>query len=152
MIVRANTTQVRIVHQGVQVACHPRCYGRRQSISDPAHQSAAIALRRRTGATELEKSFLALGDVAAQFHLQLSQLPVRSSLHLRRIMDLVRLYGRDSLLAAMRVAVEFKTCDAAYVETILHQQRRKQSLPSPTEVQPRRRELIELELDLPDPS
>ena len=152
VIVRANSTHVRIVHQGLQVACHPRCYGRRQSISDPAHQSAALTMRRRSQRTELEKNFLALGDVAAQFHLQLSKLPVRGSLHLRRIMELVRLYGRESLLAAMRVAVEFQTCDAAYVETILHQQRRKQSLPSPTEVQPRRKELIELELDLPDPS
>ena len=63
-----------------------------------------------------------------------------------------RRYGPESLLSAMRVAIEFRTCDAAYVETILHQQRRKQSLPSPTEVRPRRKELIDLELEPPDPS
>ena len=67
-------------------------------------------------------------------------------------MELVRLYGPESLVSAMRVAIEFRTCDAAYVETILHQQRRKQSLPSPTEVRPRRKELIDLELEPPDPS
>lgn len=49
------------------------------------------------------------------------------------------------------MANEYQTFDAAYVETILHQQRRKQSLPSPTRVQPRRQELTDIELDPPDP-
>lgn len=152
VVVRANATQVRIVHRGQEVACHQRSYGRRQLIRDPVHLSAALAYRRRRTASELETSFLALGDVAAEFHQQLIKLPLRTNLQLRRIMELVRLYGRESLLSAMRVAIEFRTCDAAYVETILHQQRRKQSLPSPTEVRPRRKELIDLELEPPDPS
>ena len=150
--IRANATQVRILYQGETVACHPRCYGRRMLVADPAHQAEAVRMRSRRTASQLEESFLALGDEAHQFHLQLCKQPVRPSVHIKRIMELVRLYGRESVLSAIRVAIGYETCDAAYVETILHQQRRKQSLPSPTAVQPRRKELIDLELDIPDPS
>jgi hypothetical protein len=51
----------------------------------------------------------------------------------------------------MAVANEYQTFDSAYVETILHQQRRKQSLPSPTTIKPQRADLTEIELDPPDP-
>ena len=152
VVIQANATQVRILHQAEQVACHQRSYGRRELIADPAHQSEALHLRRKRTYSQLEESFMALGNEAHQFHLQLSKQPVRHLVHVKRIVELARLYGRDSVLSAMRVAIEYQTCDAAYVETILHQQRRKQSLPSPTAVQPKRKELIELELDIPDPS
>ena len=46
-----------------------------------------------------------------------------------------------------------KTYDAAYVEAILLQERRRRELPSPTPICPQRRELIEeIELEEPDPA
>ena len=43
--------------------------------------------------------------------------------------------------------------DAAYVEAILLQERRRRELPSPTPLQPKRRELIEdIRLEEPDPA
>ena len=72
--------------------------------------------------------------------------------HLRRLLNLVRLYGREEVLAAIAQAIEYQTYDAAYVETILLQQRRQRELPSPTPVRPQRQELIEeVDLDEPDP-
>lgn len=150
--IQANATQVRIFHQGQQIALHERCYGRRETITDPAHQLAALQLRRKQTVSQLEASFMVLGEEACQFHLQLLQQPIRLSVHLKKMMELARLYGRESVISAIRVALEYKTYDSAYVETILHQERRKQSLPSPTAVQPKRKELIDLELDIPDPS
>jgi len=38
-------------------------------------------------------------------------------LHLRRLLGLVRLYGRKEVLAAVRLALQYQTYDAAYVET-----------------------------------
>ena len=50
-------------------------------------------------------------------------------------------------------AHEYQTYDAAYVETILLQERRRRELPSPTQVRPRRIELIEeTDLEEPDPA
>ena len=153
VVVRANATEVRIEYQGEQVACHQRSYGRRELIADAAHQAEAIGMHRRRTATQLADSFQALGEVAIEFQLQLERQPLRSTVpHLKRILELAQLYGRESVLAAMRVAIEYQTCDAAYVESIVQQQRRQQSLPSPTQLQPKRKELMDLELDVPDPS
>ena len=56
------------------------------------------------------------------------------------------------MLAAIVRALEYQIYDAAYVEAILLQERRRRELPSPTPLQPQRRELIEdIHLEEPDP-
>jgi hypothetical protein len=73
--------------------------------------------------------------------------------HLRRILGLVRLYGRTEVLSAISRALEFSTFDAAYVLNIIDQERRRRQLPSPLPLTPKRQELIEeIELEEPDPS
>ena len=69
------------------------------------------------------------------------------------LLGLVRLYGRNEVLAAIRQALEYQTYDAAYVETLLLQERRRRELPSPTPLRPKRRELIDdIDLEEPDPA
>lgn len=75
--IQANATYVRIFHQGKQVACHNRSYGRRELIADLVYQSAALQLRRKQTISQLEESFLALSDEARQFHLHLLKQPIR---------------------------------------------------------------------------
>jgi len=150
VLLRADATQLRIFYQGEQVAAHARCYGRRELIVDTQHQLEAFQMRRKVSASEIEKSFGAIGEEAREFYLQLTKLPVRTSVHLKRIMELLRLYGRESVVSAIKTALQYQTFDAAYVETLVHQDRRKRSLPSPTVVQPKRKELNDLELDAPD--
>jgi hypothetical protein len=121
-------------------------------IADQVHQLEALRLRRRQRGSEIEENFDALGPEAHQFHRMLLELPVRPVVHLRRVLELARLYGREQIVAALKVALEYQTIDSAYVETIVHQHRRLQSLPSPTQVRPRRQELTEIEFESPDPS
>ena len=79
-------------------------------------------------------------------------MPVKTTVHLRRLLGLVRLYGRRDVLAAVARALEYQIYDAAYVEAILLQERRRRELPSPTPLRPQRRELIEdIHLEEPDP-
>ena len=57
------------------------------------------------------------------------------------------------VLAAIARAYQYQTYDAAYVETILLQERRRQELPSPTPLRPKRQELIdEIDFEDPDPA
>ena len=149
-LLRANPTEIRVLYQGQQVACHPRSYDRRQLVCHPDHQLEALKMRRRVAATEVEKAFDALGEEARKFHLELRRRPLKTSVHLRRLLNLVRIYGRQAVIAALTRANEYQTYDAAYVETILLQERRRRELPSPTQPRPRRQELIE-EIDLEDP-
>jgi len=111
----ANADTIRILHEGVPVAEHRRSYGKRESIIDSQHRIDALQLRRRQNATDLEKNFGALGKEAREFQLALSKRPVRPAVHLKRIVALVNLYGRETVLQAMRLAIEYQTIDAAYV-------------------------------------
>ena len=153
VMLRISVTKLRVFHEGREVADHHRSYGRGRLISQTEHQLEALRLRRRARAHHLEATFDALGDVAQEFHLKLQARPVQTTRHLRRLLDLVLIYGRDDVLHAIARAVEYQTYDAAYVEAILLQERRRRELPSPTPICPQRRELIEeIELEEPDPA
>jgi hypothetical protein len=151
--IRADGREVRIVHQGQVVAQHARCYERRQLIVLPDHRLAALALRKRSRSTALEHEFDALGSEARQFHLGLKRQPVKTGVHLRRLLGLARVYGSTEVVSAMAKAVEFAAYDAAYVENLLLAERRRRQLPTPTLPTPRRRELIDdVELEPADPA
>ena len=151
--VRATRDEVRVLHEGQVVAQHVRCYQRGQLIVSSDHRLAALAVRKRSRSTTLEHEFNALGPEARQFHLHLKSQPVKTGVHLRRLMGLARLYGTTELLAAIARALELATYDAAYVENLLLAERRRRELPTPTLPTPRRRELIdEIELEPTDPA
>ncbi|MCA9178157.1 MAG: IS21 family transposase [Planctomycetales bacterium] len=150
--VRADENRVRILFQGEQIASHPRCYGRGQLVADSQHQLEALQMRRRQRRSEVEANFAALGEEARQFELKLRTLPVKSVVHLRKLLELARLYGREEVVEALQVALEYETYDAAYVEAILQQNRRRKSLPSPTTVRPQRADLTKIDIEEPDPA
>jgi transposase len=153
VMIRATPDQVRVLHQGEEVARHVRCYQQRQLIILPDHQLAALAMRKRSLGTALEHAFDALGPEARQFHLHLKSRPVKTGVHLRRLLNLARLYGTAEVLSAIAQALELAVYDAAYVENLLLVERRRRQLPTPTLPTPERRELIdEIELDPADPA
>lgn len=151
--VRADRTHVRVLSEGIEIACHARCYEKRRLLVLPDHHLAALELRKRAGASRLEQEFDGLGPEARAFHLALEGRPVKTGVHLGRLLRLARLYGRQDVCAALRRALELNTYDAAYVEHLLLADRRRQQLPSPTVPCPKRRELIDdIQSDEPDPS
>lgn len=153
VLVRADPQVVRVFHQGVEVARHARCFERRQRICLDEHLLEAKKLRRRQAKTAVEADFDHLGEAAQTFHLKLLSRPAKPQVHLRRLLKLVRLYGREDVLAAIEQANHYETYDAQYVEAILHQRRRQRELPSPTEVLPVRSEwLEETDYEAPDPA
>lgn len=152
VMIRASDTQVRVMANGEVAACHDRSYDRNQLISLPDHRLAALKLRSRVRARDVEEAFDALGEEARKFHLELRRQPVKTTVHLRRLLKLIHLYGRRDVVGAIDRANRWLTFDAAYVETILLQDRRRRELPSPTQVRPRREELLEeTDLEEPDP-
>src|SRR3990167_7483549 len=75
------------------------------------HRLAALKLRRRRQADQRVEEFDALGPEAREFHLKLLAMPVKPTVHLRRLLGLVRLYGRKEVLAAIRQALQYQTYD-----------------------------------------
>lgn len=153
LAIRANRDELRLVHEGQVVARHARCYERGQLLVLPEHRLAALTLRQRPRQQTLEREFDAWGPEAHAFHLGLNGRPVKTGVHLRRLLNLAQLYGRTEVLAAISRAVELTTYDAAYVENLLLAERRRRQLPTPTIPTPKRRELIDdIELEPADPA
>ncbi|MFN9288664.1 MAG: hypothetical protein ACK6EB_11355, partial [Planctomyces sp.] len=99
-MIRADSTRVKVMANGVVAACHIRCYDRNQLIILPEHRLEALKLRSRVRAHDIEAAFDALGEDARTFHLELRRQPVKTSVHLRRLLKLVNLYGRRDVMAA----------------------------------------------------
>jgi transposase len=151
--IRANRDELRLLHEGQTVAKHVRCYERRQLLVLPDHRLAALTLRQRPRQQALEQEFDAWGPEARAFRLHLNSRPVKTSVHVRRLLNLAQVYGRTEVLAAMARALELATYDAAYVENLLLAERRRRQLPTPTLPTPKRRELIDdIELEPADPA
>ena len=119
----------------------------------PEHRLAALTLRQRPQRQPLEQEFDAWGPEAREFHLKLNSRPIKTGIHLRRLLKLAQVYGRTEVLAAINRASELKTYDAACVENLLLAERRRRQLPTPTIPTPKRRELIDdIELEPADPA
>jgi transposase len=153
LTLRANRDELRLLHEGQVVAQHVRSYERGQVVVLPEHRLAALSFRQRPQQHELEHDFDAWGPEARAFHLGLNGRPVKTGVHLRRLLKLAQVYGRTEVLAAIGRAVALATYDAAYVENLLLVERRRRQLPTPTLPTPQRRELIDaIELEPADPA
>jgi hypothetical protein len=151
--IHATRDKVRVLHEGQVLAQHVRCYQRGQLIVLPDHCLAALTHFRRSRSPALEHSFDSLGPEARQFHLCLKSQPVKTGVHLRRLLSLAQLYGPAELLGAISRALELATYDAAYVENLLLAERRRRQLFTPTLPTSKRRELIEeTQLEPADPA
>ncbi len=153
LTLRATRDELRLLHEGQVVAQHVRSYERGQVLVLPEHRLAALSLRQRPQQQALERDFDAWGPEARAFHLGLNSRPVKTGVHLRRLLKLAQVYGRTEVLAAINRAVALETYDAASVENLLLAERRRRQLPTPTIPTPKRRELIDaIDLEPPDPA
>jgi len=153
LTIRANRDELRLLHEGQVVAQHVRSYERGQLLVLPEHRLAALTLRQRPQQRALEQEFDSWGPEARAFHLGLNRQPVKTGIHVRRLLKLAQVYGRTDVLAAISRALALATYDAAYVENLLLAERRRRQLPTPTLPTPKRRELIDdIELEPADPA
>ncbi len=159
--IRANRAEVRLLHEGQVVGRHVRSYERGQLLVLPGHRLAALTLRQRPRQQALERDFDAWGPEARAFRLHLNRRPVKTSVQLRRLLNLAQVYGRTEVLAAMARVLELAAgdnahdipYDAAHVENLLLAERRRRQLHTPTLPAPKRQELIDdIDLEPPDPA
>jgi hypothetical protein len=98
---------VRILDEGKEAACHPRCYARHQQIIDRSHYDGLWQSRAATAFATLERGFLeACGDVGRHFYTGLGRKTERLRTALEAILRLERQYPHEDILAALEVAVQ----------------------------------------------
>ena len=95
--------EVRILHQGQVVAQHIRCYQRRQLIVLPDHRLAALTLcAGDRGAPRWNRRLMPWAPRHASSTSASERQPVKTGVHLRRLLGLARVYGSAEVLSAHR--------------------------------------------------
>lgn len=114
--VKAGPDEVLIYLNGKSVARHCRSYGRKLDIVDPDHQQELRAVRKKVNEQNLARDFLNIGPDAVKFLEELRHRELNAKEHMRRIVTLVEIYGRDPVSEAIRDMIYFKVFKAEYIE------------------------------------
>ena len=149
LTLKAWPDRICIYHDQQLVARHPRSFERHCDIEDPDH--VRLLQARRAGAREqrLMVQFLALSPRASQYAQGLEAKRANARSHIRRIVALAEIYGREALARAIDDAIDLQAYSAEYLANILAA--RQRSLPEPAALQlTRRADLLDLQMPEPD--
>lgn len=131
--VRADDTSVRVVHDGVVVASHTRCWDRHRNLEAPAHIEALV--ERRPGAT-VNKRRDRIANLCPEARMYLQEI-ARKRINLdnevRKLLRLVDAYGESEIAAALVQALAHRTFGARYVRAHADQARFARGLGEPPE-------------------
>jgi transposase len=150
VLVKAYPERVCIYHQDRLIARHVRSFDRRQDIEDPDHPKALLEQRKNAREQRLLSQFLALSSQAPAYYEGLLARRFNARAHLRKILALVEIYGRQACCRAIEDALTFNAFSSEYILHLLESRARTPSQPSSALSLTRRAELLELELPEPD--
>lgn len=134
LILAASDNSVRVIDATREVACHQRCWGRRQLVEDPVHRAAVLQHKR--AAADL-KGRDRLRAVCPQID-QLYAIWLDSGHNLgsltARALKLLDLYGEDLFAAAVTELLARGLRDLGALGQICEQRRRAADRPVPLDV------------------
>ena len=131
------------------VALHPRSMDRHQDIELPEHAQQLLAQRKSAREQRLMVQFLALSPRAQAYREGLEAKRVNARVHLRKILALAELHGKEAVARALDDGLELQAFSAEYIANILAARRRIDQPPAALQLT-RRADLLDLELPEPD--
>jgi transposase len=121
---KATPYRIEIYHHEVLVASHDRAFGKYRVFEKPEHRQAILRQKRQARRHKQRDFFLALGEVAEKFLAGLTLAGARIPYHLERIMQMVDIYGKTEVLAALEKACAHGAYHCEYIDNIIQQRRR----------------------------
>jgi transposase len=149
LTLKAYADRVCIYERDQLVARHPRSMDRHQDIEDPEHARALVVQRKSAREQRLMVHFLALSPRAGAYLEGLQAKRVNERPHLRRILALAEIHGKEAVVRAMDDGLELQAFSAEYIANMLDARRRIGPEPGALQLT-RRCDLLELELPEPD--
>ncbi len=149
LTLKAYADRVCIYEHDQLVARHPRSMDRHQDIEDPEHARALVVQRKSAREQRLIVHFLALSPRAGAYLEGLQAKRVNERPHLRRILALAEIHGKEAVVRAMDDGLELQAFSAEYIANMLDARRRIGPEPGALQLT-RRCDLLELELPEPD--
>ena len=149
LTLKAYADRVCIYERDQLVAQHPRSMDRNKDIEDPDHAQQLLAHRKSAREQRLLVQFLALSPRAQDYREGLEAKRVNARVHLRKILALAELHGKEAVARALEDGIELQAFSAEYIAHILAARRRIGQEPAALQLT-RRADLLDLELPEPD--
>ena len=149
LTLKAYADRVCIYEAQQLVARHVRSMDRNKDIEDPQHPRELVAQRKSAREQRLLVQFLAISPRAQAYREGLEAKRVDARAHLRKILAMVELHGKDEVARALDDGLELQAFSAEYIANILGARRRVGQEPAALQLT-RRADLLELELPEPD--
>lgn len=131
----ADDVTVRLLDGQVEIARHPRCWGRRERIEDMAHRQALIEQKRGASAAKgQDRLRAAIPNIDALFTRWLDSGRNVGSLTAKTVALLDR-YGEATVAAAVEEVLARGTHDPGAIEVVCDRLRRAEARPVPLDVQ-----------------
>ena len=138
-----------IYHEDKLIARHTRSYQRHCDYEHEDHPRPLLAERRKAQDQKLLQRLLTLSPKSEAFFRGLEERRLNAASHVRKVVGLSEIYGREKTARAIEDAVEFQAFSSEYIAQILEQ--RQRHLPEPGALcLLRAHDLLELELPEPD--
>jgi transposase len=131
------------------IARHARSMDHHLDIEDPQHPKALLEQRRSAREQRLLMQFLAISPRAELYRAGLEAKRVDARAHLRKIVALLEMHGRDAVARALDDGLELQAFSAEYIAHILAARRRIGEEPGALQLT-RGADLLDLELPAPD--
>jgi transposase len=119
---KADNRLVSIYLKEKLIACHRRCWERKQRLEIPGHLEQVKKIKKRLFRDRQVVVFLSLGETALQYLDQLTscRLPIKKSI--TALLLLRDEFGDTSLLYGLKKSLEKQAIGADYVRNILYQE------------------------------
>jgi hypothetical protein len=149
LTMKAYPDRLCVYNGGQLVARHVRSMDRYKDIELAEHARKLIAQRKSAREQRLLVDFLQLSPRAQAYRDGLEAKRVNARVHLRKIVALAEIYGRDAVARAMDDGLQLQAFSSEYIANILSV-RQRSLLQQPAALQLTRRSDL-LDLDLPEP-
>lgn len=121
LIAKADAATVTVYHKQNKVACHSRCWQKKQRIESPTHAQQVKKIRKKLWQDRQIAALASLG-LEARYYLKGiidANLPIKKNVS--KLLSLNDQYGTTLLIWAIRKALAFNAFGAEYIENILYQ-------------------------------
>ncbi len=147
--VKIHLDHISMFHEGKRIARHARSYDRRGDFEQKDHVKDLLLQRKNAQNDKLLVRFLALDPSVEEYYRKLSEIRVSAMVHVRKIMALNDVYGRDAVVKAIKAALHFAAFGSDYIQHLLEISQCDTPEPSPLHLQTPS-DALDLDVEPPD--
>jgi len=149
LTVKMYPDRICMYHENSLVARHVRSYDRLKDFEHPDHPKVLLEQRKKARDQKIFMRFLSLSEKSEAYYRQLEQRRMNPAHHIRQIVALSEIHGKEKVARAMEDAFCFAAFSCEYIANLLEQRSRPLHEPGVLHLT-RASDLLDLTLDQPN--